>query len=183
MDDRREGSRRKKESRIWRRQGGRDEEKGFPLGWMKARENFPIPFPCSLFIVSGHNERYIQSSSRAYFWETRLNVYSQLRNRVGNALCCSSKAKEEKRTGMRNKKMKWHLSEDGLVKRNVLGNSTLSSLYHEDRDESCEERIFIHFLLAGTLKRYINETRCINVRWSFKYVNPLTHFFCMLPII
>lgn len=104
MDDRREGSRRKKESRIWRRQGGRDEEKGFPLGWMKARENFPIPFPCSLFIVSGHNERYIQSSSRAYFWETRLNVYSQLRNRVGNALCCSSKAKEEKRTGMRNKK-------------------------------------------------------------------------------
>lgn len=103
---------------------------------MKGRENFPTPFLRSLFIVGGRDGRYIQSSSGAYFWETRLSVYSQLRNRVGNALCCSSKAKEKGEVGRGNKKMKWHLSEDGLVKWNVLGNSTLSSLHHEDRDES-----------------------------------------------
>lgn len=51
--------------------------------------------------------------------------------------------------------MKWHPSEDGLIKWNVLGNSILSSLRirgSADDGSSLEARnIYIHFRL--TLKR------------------------------
>ena len=54
--------------------------------------------PCSSSMAATRKV-YSVLSSRPYFWETRLSVYSQLRSRVGNALCCSSKVKGESEEG------------------------------------------------------------------------------------
>lgn len=136
--------------RGWRKKGREEgrkgkaetKRKGFPsVGWKGRERSFPT---ASFTVLCVHRrwprrERYIPTSSRPYFWETRLSVYSQLRSRVGNALCCSSKVKGEseagRREGMEKEKEKWSgaREEDGLIKWNVLGNSILSSLHNEDR--------------------------------------------------